>query len=73
MYYQKHEMVLWGMYVKKLNNQDFEIEYYKKPSKIEPADYAQIVDDLYKTELYSDEYKTYLNIFGIGYAMILHN
>ena len=59
-FYQKDKMILYGKYLKHLNNKHYEIEYFKKPSKIEVVDYAQIVDDLYKTELYSDEYKTYL-------------
>ena len=54
-------MILYGYYIKQLNNDHFDITHYKKPSKIDKVDYATLIDELYEAELHSDDYKHYLN------------
>jgi hypothetical protein len=60
LFLQKSENLVYGEFVKQLNEEDIEILHYKKPSVIAQANYAEAVDVLYATELYGEDYKEYL-------------
>jgi hypothetical protein len=50
----KRYNLLYGLILKQLNNKDFKLLNYKKPSFVVDCDYSKIVNDLWNTEI-SDE------------------
>jgi hypothetical protein len=47
----KRYNLLYGLILKQLNNEDFNIINYKKPSGVEECDYSTIVNNLWNTEI----------------------
>jgi hypothetical protein len=50
----KDKHIVYGKFLKQINNNDYTIEHYKVPSKIYNVDYKKLVDNVYSEKISED-------------------